>query len=90
MKFPTMPTECPRLPATRFINLFDRVKFHPLSIRVLTAQQLKTRRMAEVSAFSSIRCWRSRSNTSPDYPADLRVKHPCGPDCLLSNLVRRA
>jgi hypothetical protein len=38
----------PTAPAREaLINLFDRVKFHPLSIRVL-AQQLKTRRIAEL------------------------------------------
>lgn len=46
MKFPPAPT-VPSPAREALINLFDRVKFHPLSIRVL-AQQLKTRRMAEV------------------------------------------
>ena len=46
MKLPPEPTVPPpkREP---LIRLFDRVQFHPLSIRVL-AQQLKTRPMAEV------------------------------------------
>lgn len=42
--------EAPTAPAPKreaLITLFDQVKFHPLSIRVL-AQQLKTRRIAEV------------------------------------------
>ncbi len=51
MKLPPAPTvPAPTVPAPRreaLIELFDRVKFHPLSIRVL-AQQLKTRRMAEL------------------------------------------
>jgi hypothetical protein len=46
MKFPPAPT-VPAPARDALINLFERVKFHPLSIRVL-AQQLKTRRMAEV------------------------------------------
>ncbi len=46
VKFPPAPT-VPAPAREALINLFDRVKFHPLSIRVL-AQQLKTRRMAEV------------------------------------------
>jgi tetratricopeptide (TPR) repeat protein len=46
MKFPPPPT-VPAPAREALINLFDRVKFHPLSIRVL-AQQLKSRRMAEV------------------------------------------
>ena len=46
MKLPPAPTvSAPKREA--LIELFDRVKFHPLSIRVL-AQQLKTRRMAEL------------------------------------------
>lgn len=46
MQLPPAPT----VPAPRreaLIELFDRVKFHPLSIRVL-AQQLKTRRIGEL------------------------------------------
>jgi tetratricopeptide (TPR) repeat protein len=46
MKFPPAPT-VPAPKREALIELFERVKFHPLSIRVL-AQQLKTRRMAEV------------------------------------------
>jgi tetratricopeptide (TPR) repeat protein len=46
MILPPAPTaSAPKREA--LIELFDRVKFHPLSIRVL-AQQLKTRRMAEL------------------------------------------
>lgn len=46
MKLPPAPTvPTPRREA--LIELFDRVKFHPLSIRVLS-QQLKTRRPAEL------------------------------------------
>ena len=45
-KLPPAPSQPP--PAREaLIELFDRVKFHPLSIRVL-AQQLKTRRPAEL------------------------------------------
>ncbi len=46
MKLPPAPT-VPAPKREALIELFDRVKFHPLSIRVL-AQQLKTRRMADV------------------------------------------
>lgn len=46
MKFPPAPT-VPAPKREALIELFDRVNFHPLSIRVL-AQQLKTRRMAEL------------------------------------------
>lgn len=46
MKFPPAPT-VPAPQREALIGLFDRVKFHPLSIRVL-AQQLKTRRPAEL------------------------------------------
>ncbi len=41
------PPEVPTPDRQALIELFDRVKFHPLSIRVL-AQQLKTRRPAEL------------------------------------------
>ena len=48
MKLPPLPEKGWIAPAREaLIELFDRVKFHPLSIRVL-AQQLKTRRMAEL------------------------------------------
>lgn len=46
MKLPPAPT-VPAPKREALITLFDQVKFHPLSIRVL-AQQLKTRRPAEV------------------------------------------
>ncbi len=46
MQLPPTPT-VPAPPREALISLFERVAFHPLSIRVL-AQQLKTRRMAEV------------------------------------------
>ncbi len=46
MKLPPAPT-VPAPKREALIELFDRVKFHPLSIRVL-AHQLKTRRMADV------------------------------------------
>lgn len=46
MKLPPAPT-APAPKREALITLFDQVKFHPLSIRVL-AQQLKTRRPAEV------------------------------------------
>lgn len=47
MKLPPPPT-VPKAPAREaLIELFDRVKFHPLSLRVL-AGQLKTRRPAEL------------------------------------------
>lgn len=46
MKLPPAPTEEP--PERKdIIDLFDRVRFHPLSIRVL-AQQLKTRGVSEL------------------------------------------
>ena len=48
MKLPPAPT-VPAPKREALIELFDRVKFHPLSIRVL-AQQLKTRRMADVGS----------------------------------------
>lgn len=46
MKLPPAPT-VPQPAREALIDLFDRVKFHPLSIRVL-AQQLKTRRADEL------------------------------------------
>jgi len=46
MKLPPAPT-VPPAQREGLIELFDRVRFHPLSIRVLT-QQLKTRRVAEL------------------------------------------
>jgi len=46
MKLPPAPT-VPAPKREAIIELFDRVKFHPLSIRVL-AQQLKSRRPAEL------------------------------------------
>jgi len=50
-KLPPAP-EVPSPSREALIELFDRVRFHPLSIRVL-AQQLKTRRPAELASASA-------------------------------------
>jgi tetratricopeptide (TPR) repeat protein len=72
MKLPPAPT-VPAPKREALIELFDRVKFHPLSIRVL-AQQLKTRRPAELG--ERLEQLLSSSSARAEAPAQSAIRDP--------------
>ena len=75
-KLPPAPITPP--PAREaLINLFESVKFHTLSIRVL-AQQLKTRRIAEVGERLGELLAQPRDGPSQDAPATANEDTPAG------------